>query len=262
MSIFKARKMLPKTSFYYIPGHDKSLFRNTGALPTCVHTHIQTDTHTDTSSLKSQPLHPSPQRQPASKQRIHDLVLEAIMLGHHCTSPTAPFSTAQLGSSAPLEGQGLRNMNSKKKVFVGLLGNAWAELQVKSHPSTHRLRGPQPGRQQVQTASHSEAALQPEEAGMEPAPLAEKGGPGTHVSSWDWSSTALWTWRSSWDHSLLGVVLAGPQTGGLTGQVNQVPQNGASGAILITPAGHAMKPPRPVRDLSSASLIPLPNLLD
>ena len=36
-------------------------------------------------------------------------------------------------------------MNSKKKVFAGLLGNAWAELQVRSHPSTHRLRPLSPG---------------------------------------------------------------------------------------------------------------------
>lgn len=40
--------------------------------------------------------------QSTNRQRIHDLVLETIILGkHHGASSTAPFSTAQLGPAQP-----------------------------------------------------------------------------------------------------------------------------------------------------------------
>ena len=116
-------------------------------------------------------------------------------------------------------------MNSKKKVFVGLLGNAWAELQVKSHPSTHRLRALSPGGSRSKQPP-TQRGCPATRGGRDGASSTCREGRPWHpcVIPWDWSSTALWTWSSSWDHSLLGVVLTGPQTGGLTGQVNQVPQ--------------------------------------
>lgn len=56
--------------------------------------HTYTYTHTCNLTPASQSLH----GQSASGQRIHDLVLETVILGkHHGASPTAPFSTAQLG---------------------------------------------------------------------------------------------------------------------------------------------------------------------
>lgn len=113
-------------------------------------------------------------------------------------------------------------MNSKKKVFVGLLGNAWAELQVNSHPSAHGSGPSAPRPKQPPTQRGCPAAR----GGRDGASSTCRGGKAlAHVSfPWDWSTTALYTWRSSWDHSLLGVALTGPQTGRLTEQVNQVPQ--------------------------------------
>lgn len=63
--------------------------------PLHVHSHIHAHKHTYTQSQFTHPSYPS-------MQRIHDLVLESIILGeHHSASTTTSFSAAQLGSTKP-----------------------------------------------------------------------------------------------------------------------------------------------------------------
>lgn len=72
------------------------LHKNRGShMRTCTHIHSCTPSQ---AGPASQP----PCGWSASRQRIHDLVLQTIILGeHHCASPAAPLSTAELGSTQP-----------------------------------------------------------------------------------------------------------------------------------------------------------------
>lgn len=63
----------------------------------CMHTYPDTHTHS-----QADPCIRVPARVTSSRQRIHNLVLEPIILGkHHCAGPAAPFSTAQFGPTQP-----------------------------------------------------------------------------------------------------------------------------------------------------------------
>lgn len=124
----------------------------------------------------------------------------------------------------------------EKKVFVGLLGNAWTELRVKSHSSTHRLRplnpgGSRPTRSPTQTGSGNGAN----------SIVQKRKGTSTHVST---PGTGV-------PLSLILEIFLGSRSSSMWASPH------------ITPAGRARKPFKPAWDLlSSASLIPPPNLLD
>lgn len=123
---------------------------------TCAHRHTHKLTPTSQSSLTGQS---------ASRQRIHNLVLETIILGkHHGASPTAPFSAAQLGPAQPHWSR-LRKMNSEKKSCWAAGKYVGGAMRTMSHPLPHRLRPLHSGRQQIHMASSfREVALYPGEA--------------------------------------------------------------------------------------------------
>lgn len=167
----------------------------------------------------------------------------------------APQPPSPQPSLVPLSPTGWSRVKEHEITEESLLG-LW-EVCVQSHPLPHASSGPS-----TQGSSRSTQPPPPEKAALNPGrqrwdhPYCTEEeryqGPIRQHSSipWDWSPTALQSWRffstsgSSW-YGLLG-----SQPCGLTGQVKQTLQRLSMwGSPHITPAEYAMKPLRTERDV-------------